>query len=74
MGATSVTGRAATIRRLTALKREPAFGAQGEIVWLEPDDPDDELLFLRRAPDGTTYRCFFNCATGDWSIALDARP
>ena len=67
-------GRVATIRRLTALKREPAFGAQGEIVWLEPDDPDDELLFLRRAPDGTTYRCRFNCATGDWSIALDGQP
>ena len=66
--------RAATIRRLTALKREPAFGAQGELVWLEPSDPDDELLFLRRAPDGTTYRCFFNCATGDWSIALDGQP
>ena len=61
--------RAKTIRRLTALKREPAFGAQGEVVWLAPEKPDDELLFLRRAPDGTTYRCFFNLATGDWSIA-----
>lgn len=65
--------RPALIRRLTALKREPAFGAKGEVIWLTSDNPDDEVLFLRRAPDGTTYRCFFNCATGDWSIARMTR-
>ena len=63
-----VPERPAVIRRLTALKREPAFGAKGKIIWLKPDDPDDEVLFLRRAPDGTTYRCWFNLATGDWDI------
>ena len=66
--AAPVPERPAVIRRLCQLKREPAFGARGEIVWLQSADPDDEVLFLRRAPDGTTYRCQFNLASGDWSI------
>ena len=60
--------RAAVIRRLTALKREPAFGANGEIIWLQPGNPDDEVMFLRRAPGGSAYRCWFNLASGAWSI------
>ncbi len=63
-----VPERSAVIRRLCALKKEPAFGAKGEMVWLKPKNPDDEILFLRRAPDGTTYRCYFNVVSGDWSI------
>lgn len=60
--------RAALIRRLCKLKREPAFGAAGKLIWLDVANPDDELAFLRRAPDGKTYRCSFNLLTGDWSI------
>ena len=57
-----------------ALDGVPMLWMGQDTVWLTPDDPDDELLFLRRAPDGTTYRCRFNCATGDGSIALDGQP
>lgn len=41
-------------------KTEPAFGAQGRLAWLEPANPDAELLFLRVAPDGKRFRCFFD--------------
>lgn len=64
-----VPGRAEVIRRLAMLKKtEPAFGSCGRLVWLEPENPDDQVLFERIAPDGTTWRCFFDLATGDWSI------
>lgn len=67
-----VPERAEVVRRLATLKRtEPAFGSDGRIVWLEPEKPDDQVLFLRVAPDGKTYRCFFDLLAGTWNINVE---
>ena len=67
--AAPVPERPAVIRRLTALRKRPAF-REGAVRWLVSKDPDSELDFERIAPDGETWRCHFNLITGEWSTGL----
>ena len=51
-------------------KTEPAFGARGRILWEKARNPEEQLQFLRIAPDGgKAFRCFFDFETGDWEIS-----
>lgn len=52
-------------------KTEPAFGARGRILWEKARNPEEQLQFLRIAPDGGKLVCHFT-ETGSGLVAKDS--